>query len=314
MKKTYYNPKHPAGYTGSVKQLESYVKNQRGVEKWLERQPAYTLHKAVQHRPSMTRAYRAEVVDQQWQADLVDMQGLRSYNDGYGYILTCIDIFTRYAWARPLLNKQQNTVVAGFKSIFQEDERIPFYLQTDQGKEFENKTVRTFLLQSGVNKQFSVKSAYKAALVERFHRTLRGRMWRYFTAQQTRRWIDVLPDLLDSYNNRSHTSLYGHTPSQMVADKGEIATRQHVRETRIDTDDRRRKRRHRPELKIGNSVRLSVAPSIFQHGYTPNWTAEIFKIILVDNNSSPTMYRVVDEQGEVIEGKFYREELQKVQI
>lgn len=294
--------------------MERYVRNPRGVERWLERQPAYTLHKAVRHRPSMTRAYRAESVDQQWQSDLVDMQGLRSYNNGYGYILTCIDIFTRYAWARPLLNKQQDSVIAGFKSIFQEDGRVPFYLQTDQGKEFENRAVRTFLIQSGVYRQFSVKSAYKAALVERFHRTLRARMWRYFTANETRRWIDILPDLLVSYNNRPHKSLYGHTPSQMVADKGEIAIRQDVRENRIASDNRRRRKRRKQELKIGDSVRLSVVQSTFQHGYTPNWTAEIFRIVLVDTKSAPTMYRVVDAYGEVIDGKFYREELQKVQI
>ena len=91
-----------------------------------------------------TRKYVVNNIDSQWQADLADMQTISRYNDGYNYILTVIDILSRYAWARPLKTKRGQEVAAAFESIFSEG-RIPERLQTDQGKEFENVHVRNLL-------------------------------------------------------------------------------------------------------------------------------------------------------------------------
>ena len=47
----------------------------------------------------------------------------------------------------------------------------------------------------------------KASVVERLMRTLKTRMWRYFTAKKTMRYIDMLPDLVYSYNHTIHRSI-----------------------------------------------------------------------------------------------------------
>ena len=57
----------------------------------------------------------------------------------------------------------------------------------------------------------------KAAVVERFNRTLKQKMYRYFTAKRTRRYVDVLPDLVHSYNNNHHRSI-GMAPMEVTAD------------------------------------------------------------------------------------------------
>ena len=77
------------------------------------------------------------------------------------------------------------------------------YLQTDQGKEFENKTVHAFLQKHGI-KQFSVKSQFKASIVERLNRTIKIKMYRYFTDIGNYKWLDVLPKLIESYNASVH--------------------------------------------------------------------------------------------------------------
>ena len=144
-------------------------------------------------------------------------------------ILTVIDVFSRYAWARTLKTKTGEEMVEAFQNIFQEG-KSPHLLQTDQGTEFENKKFQTFLRRWGV-KHFSVKSPYKSGMVERFNRTLKTRMFRYFTHVGHYKWVNVLPDLVDSYNRSSHRSLpKGMTPSQAANPENHWRVWQHQEE------------------------------------------------------------------------------------
>ena len=299
LKRKYYNAANPVGFTGDAHHLKHPK-----AEEWLSKQDAYTMHKPVRRR-FKTRKYRTTYVDRQWQADLVDMQGLTVHNDGYRYLLTCIDIFSRYAFAVPLKTKLAGEVIEGFKTIFKSG-RTPELLQTDQGKEFENRALHSYLLTIG-SRQFSVKSDYKAALVERFHRTLRARMWRYFTANNTKRYVEVLPLLLKSYNNRPHAALDGYTPAQVVHDS---QLQWHLWDERNPVT----KQKTKPRFSVGDYVRLAWKKKTFQRGYTPNWSGEIFVVSKIDTRENPPMYIVADMGGNVLEGKFYDAELQKIRI
>ncbi|GFW58399.1 uncharacterized transposon-derived protein F54H12.3 [Trichonephila clavipes] len=72
-------------------------------------------------------------IDRQFQADLVDMQSLAESNKGYKYLLTCIDLFSKFAWAVPLKDKFGKSVRSGIEIIFKEMK--PKVLQTDEGYE-----------------------------------------------------------------------------------------------------------------------------------------------------------------------------------
>ena len=111
---------------------------------------------------------------------------MKSYNKGYRYLLTVVDVFSKYAWVRPLKDKTGGAVVKAFRSIFDEG-RKPLRLQTDDGKEFYNKVVQELLRKSNVH-HFSTSGDAKASVVERFNRTLKSRMYRYFTAKNTLRY------------------------------------------------------------------------------------------------------------------------------
>jgi hypothetical protein len=93
MESTYYNLSAPASYGGLSKfKPKGYTKKE--VREWLQSQDTYTLHK-----PARRRFTRRPVVvygiDLQWQADLVDLAKLSSYNKGFKYLLTCIDVLSR---------------------------------------------------------------------------------------------------------------------------------------------------------------------------------------------------------------------------
>ena len=144
-------------------------------------------------------------VDNQWQSDLVDMSHLSKFNQGYNYILTTIDIFSKYAWAVPLKNKTGQALVEAYRQIFSLG-RVPQKLQTDKGTEFINRGVQALLKEYDV-KFFTTNNETKASVVERFNRTLKTKMWKYFTSQNTHRYIDILPDLMEAYNNSFHRSI-----------------------------------------------------------------------------------------------------------
>ena len=86
-------------------------------------------------------------------------------------------------------------------------------LQTDESREFDNRHVQRPLNRENI-KFFTVKSQFKAAVCERFNRTLKTKMWRYFTRRGSYRWIDVLPELMRSYNSSIHRSI-GMAPNDV---------------------------------------------------------------------------------------------------
>jgi transposase InsO family protein len=300
LKAIYYDPKHPAGFSSIAKLAKASGYSNVRVKKWLKAQPTYTLHRQARKR-YRTRKYIVHDIDEQWQADLADVALIAKENDGYRFILTVIDIFSRFAWARPLKTKSGKDVEEAFKDIFQEG-RIPKRIQTDQGKEFENRHVLALFNQHNIE-LFSVKSAFKAAIVERFNRTLKHKLWRYFTTNIKQRWTHVLQDVVHSYNNSVHRTL-GRKPADVSSEN--------VSEIREKVFKHRKKSEVKGDIKIGDKVRISKVKSIFAKGYLPNWTEEIFTVDDINRKTSPTSYKLKDYQGEVIEGSFYREEIEPV--
>ena len=300
LKSIYFNPKNPAGLSSIKKLSESSGVSEKKVKKWLKSHPTYTLHRMAR-KTYPTRKYIVHDLDEQWQADLADVALIARQNKGYTFILTVIDIFSRYAWARPLKNKSGKEVTKAFKSIFREG-RIPKRIQTDQGKEFENRHVRALFAEHDIE-LFSVKSAYKAAIVERFNRTLKSKMWKYFTLSLKQKWTTVLQDIVSSYNNSVH---------RMIRRKPTDITPENAAEVREEIYSKRKKSKKQSDIKVGDAVRISKVKSVFEKGYLANWTEEIFSVDSVNRKYSPITYKLKDYNGEVIEGSFYRHEIQPI--
>ena len=137
----YYDPKNPGSFS-SANRLYEEAKNVdksislKTVKDWLSGEFTYTLHKPLRkhfkRNPIIVRSK-----DDQWEADLVDMQEFSNQNSNHRYILTVIDVFSKFAWVQPLVNKTSGSIINAFKTIFNEG-RKPKFLRTDQGTEFKN--------------------------------------------------------------------------------------------------------------------------------------------------------------------------------
>ena len=109
LKSIYYDPSHPASFSSVQKLLAAVRKRfpntaEEQVKYWLSNQKAYTLHKQ-KRRNFVRNPVVADVVDNTWQADLVDMQMFKRENDNFGYILTAIDVLSKYAFTVPIKTK-----------------------------------------------------------------------------------------------------------------------------------------------------------------------------------------------------------------
>lgn len=236
--------------------------------------------------------------DDLWQADLVDMQPHARINGGHKYILTVIDVLSKYAWGLPLKTKSGGEVANAFRRIFRH--RCPKNLQTDQGKEFYNSDVQKLLTKHGIN-HYSTYSVMKASIVERFNRTLKNSMWKEFTLNGTYKWINALPHLLAKYNAQKHRTI-GMRPRDVTPAISDKLLRTVYNNIKIAAP---------AKFKVGEFVRVSKFKTVFDKGYTPNWTTEVFKIVKVQA-TNPATYLLQDSSGNSVAGGFYEYELHRV--
>ena len=200
-------------------------------------------------------------IGQRFQADLVDVQNLSRYNNGYKYLLTCLDIFTKYAWVLPLKTKQGQELVKAFQTILASG-RKPSKLETDQGTEFLNGVFQKFLRENNID-FFTVKSGLKASVVERFNRTFKNKMYKYFTTKNTLTYINILPQLVKSYNSTYHRSIK-MKPTQVTG-----ANEAKVWDTLYGSDVQERVRF---KFQVGDRVRIRKVKRMFEKSYLLNYT------------------------------------------
>jgi len=303
----YLHVENPGSF-GGVKRLYNAVKqvkpdvNKNEILKYLKELDSYTIHKDIVRR-FPRQSIVVPNIDYQWQADLVILPNLKQYNDGYTNILFCIDVFSRYAWAVPLKTKLGSEIVRAFQEIFNKSGRKPQKLNTDQGTEFINKEFQNFLKLNNIDFFTSVGDT-KAAICERLNRTIKTKMWRYFTWKNTRRYIDILPQLMKSYNNSVHRTIGIEPINVNSTNASKIWNR--LKSMRKTIGNKK------PKFIVNESVRLNSLKSPFAKGYTGHWTDEIFFVDKVYYQFLPFMYRIRDNQGEPIKGRFYEQELQSV--
>lgn len=265
------------------------------------------------HRPITKKFKRAQVIttgiNDIFAADLADMSQFADENDGYKYLLTVIDCFSRFAWAVPIKDKKGDTVLDAFKEIVVKSKRKPNRLWVDQGKEFVNHKMVHWLKENNIL-IYHTYGEHKASICERFNRTLKSLMWRRLTYEQNDKWIPILPELLHEYNNTKHSAIK-MTPIEASKKENENDLWKYQYADSIE--EAKEPENTESKIKLGDWVRISKTKRTFEKGYTPNWSHEIFKVV-GKNLVVPPTFILEDWNGERIKGSFYEPELQTTQL
>ena len=309
----YHDPKHPAAYAGPDKLYK--VVNKKGkkpviskkqIKEWLQGQDSYTLNRDIKLKHSRP-SFITQGLDYLWDIDLADVSNLAKYNDGVKFLLICIDTFSRYLWVRPIVNKTNQSVQEAMSSIFSTEDRRPEKMRSDQGLEFVGRNTQKFLKNNGII-HFTTVSDTKACFAERVIRSLKRLMYRYFQANQTYRYLDVLQDLIHNYNNRPHSSLPDNMCPSDINQSNEALVWKRMY---VDGQSKGNKS-VKYKYKIGDYVRLSHTKKVFQKDYQEKWTPELFEVSHRWREKGIPVYRVRDFMDEPVKGTWYQEDLQKV--
>ena len=231
-------------------------------------------------------------------ADLVEMQKFAKLNKGYRYLLTCIDIFSKFAWVIPLKDKKGITIKNALEKIF--NKRKSKFLWTDNGKEFYNKQVQDLLNENNIKLYSTNNSEIKSAVVERFNKTFKNMMYKKFTENNNTIFYNIIDELVKNYNNKYHSTI------KMSPIEGS----KKINEKKIKNIYNFEKTKKLGKFKIGDRVRLSLEKNIFEKSYETNWTEEIFEIYDIKYSNVPYYY-LKDLNNEKLQGTFYEQELQK---
>ena len=239
--------------------------------------------------------------------DLMDMIEIEKQNNGYKYIFSVIDVFSKFGWLVPLKDKKATTILEELKHIINDIDVKPEKLWSDKGSEFYNKDMTQFLKRNKIT-QYSTYGENKAVVVERFNRTIKNWIWRIFTSKHTRNWVIILDELQEFYNNRVHRSIKMKPVDAIKPQNKDTVFHNLYGEyyNELLNDDTI----YKPKFKIGDLVRISRVKEIFEKGFHDNFSRAVYKVVKV-LETQPITYNLTEFDNTPLDGGFYEQELQK---
>jgi hypothetical protein len=332
LERIYKNPRHPGSFSGPLK-LYQAVKNEGKfsiglvrIRNWLKGNSTYTFNR-IAHRKFKRNHVVVAGVDALWDADLIDLSFYKLKNDGNCYILLMIDIFTRYTYLRPLKTKSSTDVIGAMSSIFDKG-RLPNTLRTDKGREFSNVKVSAFYEDKNIHHYVTFNDT-QANYAERCIKTIKTKIFRYMKEHNNHRYVDVIENIAEGYNNSIHRSL-GRTPASVNKEnEDEVRVDQYLLKNRslktiekpkIIKDEpeankkKKKRKKHLYSFKLGDIVRISLIKEKFDREYDQKWSTETFSVTKRFIREKIPIYIITDLAGDEVEGTFYAKELQNVRL
>lgn len=302
MYKKYYDPTKSTAFGGVNRFLEGIKnkKKRKRFEDFLKSQRTYTIHrpKKVNFKTRAVVVFKPGV---QFQADLVDLNSIKQYNDGNRFILNVIDCFSRKAYARAQKTKSASETTKSFADILEKGKVSPRLLQTDRDPCFYSREFKKMLKKYNIH-LFSTHTPVKCGIVERFNRTLLTKMFRYLTHKGNYRWVDILQTLIKTYNSTKHRTIGMAPISVNMGNSEQVFLKIHNKKPPSQSGKR---------FEIGDYVRLSRLKNTFEKGYTQVWSDEVFRVHKI-KKGHPDQYSIIDLHGSEIVGSVYHDELQKI--
>lgn len=346
LRRIYKDPSKPGSFGGIEPLLrrarqEGHKVNRKTVKAFLEGENAYTLHgRIIQSKKGVLneRIITSGPFDL-WEADLMDAPKGRPQRMGrrqegvFKYLLTVIDVFSKYAWVEPMKTKTPVEMERVFSKVLSEG--IPSNtqldnLRTDAGTEFFNKRMKKFYIDHGIN-HYRAQKEPGAAVVERFNRTIGDKLERFTTAnlEATQpQLLEALVGIVAAYNDSRHSATKKE-PSDLhdaAYDTGRKTIGEILEEVKKDPSAGRAEAeeqmmarymsattagrykdpnpldpvdgpRVQDPLHEGTHVRVNIRKNMFEKGRAKNFSDEVWTVKEAGAGGNPNAYRLMDEGG-----------------
>jgi hypothetical protein len=223
-----------------------------------------------------------------FQIDLTFFPRYKKQNDNYYVLFTAININTRYVYAYKAKDKNMSTILNIMQLM--EKKTVINSITADEGTEFKNVEFQTFCNKNNIECYFVKGDGHKLGIINRFHRTLKDKLTKYFLAKDTVRWIDVIDKIIYNYNHTVNRGI-GTEPYKVDAKlEHEIIVWKRAQTDILNTKN--------DKLLKGDMVRIINKRVLFDDKMLPNYSNDIYKIIKVKKNSC-----IINMKGNNIEIK-----------
>ena len=308
LKDTYYNPSD-FGSFGSVQNLFKSAKKKfpslsmHDTVLWLSGQSAYTKHRRVSKKHFLRRKVVALGIMDVFCCDLIDAQSIKNVNSGFAYILSIVDLFSRFAFVKKLRKKTTIEVGAAFEDVFNEIKDVPLAIWSDRGSELTSLSQKIFK-EFGIRHYF-VDSPLHATVVERFNKTYEIKLFKTMTARNSLRYIDFMQDIVDGINNRPSRALFGATPKEVFTNrsKQEWLRKKMEHSFGLHSKIAEKQSQRPPFFKVGDFVRVRLKPKKFERSYEPRYSDTVYKLVH-KLNTTPATWKLSG-----LKRSYYKEEM-----
>jgi hypothetical protein len=292
---TYYDPK--SGYLSALK-LYHKVKTKditlAQTKFWLANQETNQIFS------KQVKKFNAIIGDDySYQLDLAFFPQYRKQNSGYNTLMFFINITSRYLFVIPMKGKQQKEVNMAFEQIYAKISKIT-NITSDDESSFKN-----VIKKHSEIKHWAVPSIEKTnrptrtGIVERVIRTIKTMLFRYMKSHKTKTWYNIIPDIVDNYNNTLHTTIM-ITPNQF--------NKKHGDRIRIEANLRGVVAKQETfTFSVGDTVRVLKNKAVFEKG-TERFTKGLYIIAELEKFS----FILKNDKGNILAQRFKNWQLKKV--
>ena len=311
----YFDPSNPASFS-SIKKLykaaKKYDKNisYTDIKYFLKNQDVYSLHYPTQKRFLTQKIISAKpkiIIA----LDLIDMQTFSSFNNKIKYLMFFIDIFSRYITTIPIHSKTKYSILNGLKVFFKIKDNFKYSrIYSDMESGLKSQISMQFLNENRIHLYTNTSKERKNYIAERGIRTLKSKLYKFMTHENTNTYIHVLPKIVKSLNNSHHTSLKNKDLTPKILH--EIRNRDILKKQFQKMFKRPNNKKKHQLFKVNDIVRIpktDYTQNQFFKKYNILNTEEVFKIKQINRERFPYLYKLIDLSNEDIKGSFYEAEL-----
>ena len=238
-------------------------------------------------------------INEIWSMDLAFVDKLAKYNRGIKYLLVAVDVLSRYVRMEPLKSKDAKETALALKKMIRKKQ--PEKIWTDKGTEFKGDFKK--LCDSRGIEIYHTESETKSAFAERNIRSLKNIIYKFLELKWTYSYIDHLQEFVKTINSRTNRV------TKLAPNK---VTKKDVPRL-VSLASTTKSKGQTPKFKPGDFVRIAKKDLPLRKGYKQTYTNEVFEIQKIATFNPPT-YNLIDTNQEEIKGKFYQQELKKVDV